>query len=84
MQKLQKKLALLEMDIGVHQEQIAALSSEATGFTAAGHFDSGAIMDALEQLVARYQGLQVRHGVGLCTRPASIILDDHVVMFFNK
>ena len=60
MQKLQKKLSLLEMDISVHQEQIDSLSTQAEGFVDAGHFDSDAIQERQQVLVARYGRLQVR------------------------
>ena len=60
MHKLQKRLALLETDIFVHQEQIDSLSSEAEAFMAADHFDSRTIASTLEALVERYQWLQVR------------------------
>ena len=59
-QKLQKRLGRLEMDISVHQEQIDSLSAQAQGFQDAGHFDSEAIRETQEAFVARYEGLQVR------------------------
>lgn len=60
MQKLQKRLGLLEMDISLHQEQIHSLSQQAQQFVKAGHFDSETIRERQEALVARYKGLQVR------------------------
>ena len=58
MQKLQKRLALLETDISVHQEQIDTLSSQAKAFESAKHFDAAAIVERQEALVERYQSLQ--------------------------
>ena len=58
MQKLQKKLALLEADISVHREQIDSLSSQARGFKEAGHFDAAAICTRETALVQRYEGLK--------------------------
>lgn len=58
MQKLQKKLTLLETDISVHREQIEALSLQAQGFEEAGHFDAVGIIERQKTLVERYEGLQ--------------------------
>lgn len=72
MQKLQKRLILLENDIASHQEQIDALSAQAQGFVEAGHFDSEEIHKRQETLVAQYEGLQVRglaSEVWLCFTP---------------
>jgi spectrin alpha len=57
-QKLQKKLALLETDISVHREQIDSLTSQAEAFEESGHFDAESIVDRQEELVERYEGLQ--------------------------
>ena len=61
-QKLQKRLGQLEMDISVHQEKIDSLSAQAQGFVDAGHFDSAAIRERQETLVEMYDGLRVREG----------------------
>ena len=57
--KLQKKLALLETDITVHQEQIDALSNQAEDLINGGHFDAEGIKMKKDQLVSQYQALQV-------------------------
>lgn len=59
-QKLQKRLALLEADVAAHREQIDALSTQARQFVEAGHFDSEAISERQQALEGRYQGLKVR------------------------
>lgn len=58
MQKLQKKLTLLETDISVHSEQIDTLSTQAEDFEQKGHFDAAAIVKRQEALVERYEKLQ--------------------------
>ena len=58
MQKLQKKLALLETDISVHREQIDSLTAQAEAFEESGHFDAVSIVTRQEELVERYEGLQ--------------------------
>ena len=58
MQKLQKKLALLETDISVHHEQIDSLTAQAEAFEESGHFDAVSIVTRQEELVERYEGLQ--------------------------
>lgn len=58
MQKLQKKLALLETDISVHCEQIDSLTSQAEAFEESGHFDAVSIVTRQEELVERYEGVQ--------------------------
>ena len=65
-QKLQKRLNLLEMDITVHREQISVLSDQAKQFVSAGHFDAAAIQERQEMMEARYQGLQVCVCVCVC------------------
>lgn len=57
--KLQKKLALLETDIGVHSEQIESLISQARKFVHSGHFDAEGIQEKQRALVERYEKLQV-------------------------
>ena len=58
MQKLQKKLALLETDIGVHREIVDSLSSRAQSFVTAGHFDGQSIAERQALVAARYEGLR--------------------------
>lgn len=58
-QKLQKRLHLLEMDISGHQSQIEDLSSQAKEFEDNAHFDAATIREKQKQLVERYEGLQV-------------------------
>ncbi len=60
MQKLQKRLNLLEMDIVGHQNQIDSLTSQVEAFEESGHFDSANIQERQLELVARYDRLQVR------------------------
>ena len=72
-QKLQKRLALLEADVLVHQEQIDSLSSQAQQFIKAGHFDSEAISERQQALEGRYQGLKVGRQCGFTGGPATLV-----------
>lgn len=58
-QKLQKRLTLLEMDISGHQSQIESVTTQAQQFEADQHFDTLTIKQRQRALVERYKGLQV-------------------------
>lgn len=58
-QKLQKRLTLLEMDISGHQAQIDSITAQAQQFEDAEHFDALTIQQKQRALVDRYKGLQV-------------------------
>lgn len=57
-QKLQRRLNLLEMDISGHRAQIETLSSQAQDFVDNGHFDATSIQNRQDELKARYDALQ--------------------------
>lgn len=57
-QKLQRRLNLLEMDISGHQEQINSLSSQADNFAENRHFDAASIVQRQQELKTRYNSLQ--------------------------
>ena len=57
-QKLQRRLNLLEMDITGHRAQIESLSSQAHDFVDNGHFDAASIQQRQEELTSRYDDLQ--------------------------
>ena len=57
-QKLQKRLNLLEMDIAGHRSQIESLKEQATNFEIAGHFDAPIIREKQRALVTSYDSLQ--------------------------
>lgn len=58
-QKLQKRLNLLEMDISGHFSQIDSLSKQAKKFDEECHFDAATIKERQRMLVERYEGLKV-------------------------
>ena len=58
-QKLQKRLNLLEMDISGHSSQIESLTEQAKNFEKKGHFDAATIRERQRSLVERYDSLQV-------------------------
>ena len=57
-QKLQRRLNLLEMDISGHRAQIDSLTSQAEDFVDNGHFDAASIQQRQQELKARYDVLQ--------------------------
>lgn len=57
-QKLQRRLNLLEMDISGHRAQIESLSTQAKEFVDEGHFDAASIKQRQQELKARYNALQ--------------------------
>lgn len=57
-QNLQKKHALLEADVGSHQDRIEAIRVAANQFVERGHFDSDNIQSKQEALCERYAALQ--------------------------
>ena len=57
-QKLQRRLNLLEMDISGHQAQINTLSSQADNFVENRHFDVASIVQRQQELKTRYNALQ--------------------------
>lgn len=57
-QNLQKKHALLEADVGSHQDRIEAIRVAANQFVERGHFDSDNIRTKQEALCERYAALQ--------------------------
>ena len=58
MQKLQRRLNLLEMDISGHRAQIDSLTSQAEDFVENGHFDAASIQQRQQEMKARYDALQ--------------------------
>lgn len=58
-QNLQKKHALLEADVGSHQDRIESIKVAATQFIERGHFDSDNIGTKQKALTDRYAALQV-------------------------
>ncbi len=58
MQKLQKRVNLLEMDISGHMGQIQALNDQARDFEIAEHFDAATIREKQSGLVERYERLK--------------------------
>ena len=58
-QNLQKKHALLEADVGSHQDRIEGIKSAASHFIERGHFDSDNIEHKQKILTDRYAALQV-------------------------
>lgn len=57
-QNLQKKHALLEADVGSHQDRIEAIRVAANQFVERGHFDADNIQTKQEALCERYAALQ--------------------------
>ncbi|XP_077298885.1 alpha spectrin [Arctopsyche grandis] len=57
-QNLQKKHALLEADVGSHQERIEGVQSAAEQFAERGHFDSETIQRKRNILITRYTALE--------------------------
>lgn len=57
-QKLQRRLNLLEMDISGHRAQIESLSTQAQEFVDNGHFDAASIRQRQRELKSRYDALQ--------------------------
>ena len=58
MQKLQRRLNLLEMDVSGHRAQIDSLTSQAEDFVENGHFDAVSIQQRQQELKARYNALR--------------------------
>ena len=56
-QNLQKKHALLEADVGAHQDRVDGVRIAADNFVQAGHFDSESIKTKFESLDGRYDNL---------------------------
>ncbi|KAL4609564.1 spectrin alpha chain, non-erythrocytic 1-like isoform X10 [Arapaima gigas] len=57
-QNLQKKHALLETDVGAHQDRIDGITIQTRQFQEAGHFDTDNICRKQEALSARYEALK--------------------------
>ena len=57
-QKLQRRLNLLEMDISGHRAQIDSLTSQAEDFVENGHFDAASIQQRQQEMKTRYDALQ--------------------------
>lgn len=58
MQNLQKKHALLEADVGAHQDRIESIKAAANQFVERGHFDADNISHKQKVLTDRYTALQ--------------------------
>lgn len=57
-QNLQKKHALLEGDVGSHQDRIESIKAQANQFVERGHFDAENIAAKAKALIDRYTALQ--------------------------
>lgn len=57
-QNLQKKHALLEADVGSHQDRIEGIGAQASQFVEHGHFDAENIAQKSKALLDRYTALQ--------------------------
>lgn len=57
-QNLQKKHALLEADVGSHQDRIEGIKAQASQFVERGHFDAENIAHKAKALIDRYTALQ--------------------------
>lgn len=57
-QNLQKKHALLEADVGAHQDRIEGIKAASNQFVERGHFDAETISQKQKKLTDRYAALQ--------------------------
>ena len=53
-QNLQKKHALLEADVGAHQDRVDGVRISSDNFVQAGHFDADSIQTKFDSLDGRY------------------------------
>ncbi len=56
----QKRIAMLEQDMKVHEERVVQAQAQSQQFAQAGHYDKDQIAEKEQVVVQKFQALQVR------------------------